>query len=382
MSKNRFLMNHIAICSNIPVFWNNKIQDEEHCAKYFGASWMPLFVQKAKKLKYKVVSGDIAIVMLKNKEVLPDDIYVIQELNAKHGKKLIAMGAKGAILTGAESPLFSYYFYDNLKKISQNFRYKKLFNGAYTLINQTQDDISNLQIYFPSYSLNDKKYNTDLTKREFMVMIAANKSGYPPFPKGLKNQVIWIVHFFYKHISLSFKIAQQSELHSKRIEIIKYFGKRNKLKLFGSAWKEYFRFQKEERAELKEVITKLNPTFVDDKVQELSKYKFVVCFENIAFDGYVTEKIIHCFIAGTIPIYLGAKDIKKFIPTNCFIDFRNFSTLEKLENYLDKLSNAKIKEYIKNGKKFLESENGKKYSYEVFAQDILNTIKSIDDNNR
>jgi len=374
-------MKTIVICSNIPVFWNNKILDKEHCSKYFGASWMPIFAELVKQFNFEVISGDIALDRVKNNDLNLKDIYVIQELNAKHGIKLINLGAKGLVLTGAESPLFSYYFYDNFKKYIDKFIYKKLFNGSYKLINYNFDNIKNTQFYFPSYSLNEEFKNQEWNNRKFMVMIAANKNGYSPCPSGMKNKFIWSVHYIYKLFSISFKIAQANELHSKRLEIIKYFAHKNRLDLFGSNWKEYFRFKISERNELKEIIEKLNPSFVDDKIETLSKYKFTVCFENIAFDGYITEKIIHCFISGTIPIYLGANDINKFIPKSCFIDFRDFLNFEELDSYLTNLNERDALSIIENGKSFLESEDGKKYSYEYFAQEMLNIVKSIDDNN-
>lgn len=373
----------IAICSNIPIFWNNKILDHEFCAQYFGASWMPIFSEIAMNNGYKVVSGDIALYLLKRENLLAHNVLVIQELNAKHGKALLKMGARGAILTGAESPLFSYFFYDHLKKIASHFAYKKLFDGSFALINEKKDDGSNFQFFFPSYSIHDDSKNEDLQKRNFMVMIAANKNGYSPIPKGLKNKITWLIHFTYKLFSSSFKKAQSHELHTKRLEMIKYFGVKNMLHLFGSNWQDYFRFETTNREELKTIIEKLNPNFVQDKIETLSQYKFAICFENISFDGYITEKIIHCFLAGTIPIYLGADNITDYIPSNCFIDFRNYKSLEDLETFLLNLKNEDIEKIIDNGKKFLGNKAGQKFSYEYFAQDILEKIKSLNhDNNQ
>jgi hypothetical protein len=40
----------------------------------------------------------------------------------------------------------------------------------------------------------------------------------------------------------------------------------------------------------------------------ISQYKFMLCFENSMGYGYVTEKIIQVYLAGTIPIYWGDRD--------------------------------------------------------------------------
>lgn len=47
-------------------------------------------------------------------------------------------------------------------------------------------------------------------------------------------------------------------------------------------------------------------TFVEDKLAYLRNYKFNICPENVDSPGYVTEKLIEAFAAGTIPIYLGS----------------------------------------------------------------------------
>jgi hypothetical protein len=49
---------------------------------------------------------------------------------------------------------------------------------------------------------------------------------------------------------------------------------------------------------------------VGDKLEALSKYKYAYCYENAKEPGYLTEKLIHCLIAGAQPIYMGAVDPK------------------------------------------------------------------------
>jgi len=44
---------------------------------------------------------------------------------------------------------------------------------------------------------------------------------------------------------------------------------------------------------------------VSDKVKTLSQYRYSLCFENTFTPGYVTEKIIDSFLAGSIPLYWG-----------------------------------------------------------------------------
>lgn len=45
------------------------------------------------------------------------------------------------------------------------------------------------------------------------------------------------------------------------------------------------------------------------KEEGLDEYMFSVAVENGAYNGYFTEKILDCFLTGTVPIYLGAPNI-------------------------------------------------------------------------
>ena len=45
-------------------------------------------------------------------------------------------------------------------------------------------------------------------------------------------------------------------------------------------------------------------------IETLQDYKFSICIENYIDDDYFTEKILNCFATGTIPVYIGAKNIK------------------------------------------------------------------------
>jgi hypothetical protein len=94
-----------------------------------------------------------------------------------------------------------------------------------------------------------------------------------------------------------------------------------------------------------------------DKLQTLSRYLFNLCFENYRAEGYVTEKIIDCFYAGTIPVYLGAPDISTYVPRDAFIDARKFSSYRDLLAFLRELSTqpTTLNNYIETGKRFLKS---------------------------
>jgi hypothetical protein len=108
-------------------------------------------------------------------------------------------------------------------------------------------------------------------------------------------------------------------------------------------------------------IKKIYKGACNSKIETMTKYKFSLCFENLKMDGYITEKIFDCFFAGTVPIYWGCTDIDKWIPANCYIDIRKFSTPKDLAFYLKSVSNDEIEKYKENAKKFLQSEAAQGY---------------------
>ena len=109
----------------------------------------------------------------------------------------------------------------------------------------------------------------------------------------------------------------------------------------------------------------------------MKDYKFAICFENSKnYTGWITEKIFHCFFAGTIPIYYGASNISDIIPSNCFIDYRKFKNNEELILFLENMTDKISQSYIKNIKKYLLSNYFKQnFGLNVFSNNIIKPIK-------
>jgi|688.fasta_scaffold149291_2 hypothetical protein len=85
----------------------------------------------------------------------------------------------------------------------------------------------------------------------------------------------------------------------------------------------------------------------DNKIETLSKYRFAFVIENTVDQlNYISEKIFDCFLGGTVPIYLGTQNIKLLIDPKCFIDYRDFSNIESLNNYLTTMEQQKYDDYI------------------------------------
>eukprot|EP00614_Pseudopedinella_elastica_P011199 CAMPEP_0172605350 /NCGR_PEP_ID=MMETSP1068-20121228/25591_1 /TAXON_ID=35684 /ORGANISM="Pseudopedinella elastica, Strain CCMP716" /LENGTH=418 /DNA_ID=CAMNT_0013407727 /DNA_START=310 /DNA_END=1566 /DNA_ORIENTATION=+ len=74
-----------------------------------------------------------------------------------------------------------------------------------------------------------------------------------------------------------------------------------------------------------------NETYLDRVVEVYKAYRFVICFENSRIGGYVTEKIVSAFLAGSIPIYLGAPDIEAHFNPASFVNCHGTTLAECAE---------------------------------------------------
>ena len=50
-------------------------------------------------------------------------------------------------------------------------------------------------------------------------------------------------------------------------------------------------------------------------INTIGSYKFYLAFENSIAKDYVTERVFHALYCGTVPIYLGAENVREFMPT-------------------------------------------------------------------
>jgi len=199
------------------------------------------------------------------------------------------------------------------------------------------------------------------TNRKFLVMINANK-----LPR-----VYW------------------QELYTERLRALEFFSRNGEIDLYGFGWNEpsyrvgktwvpyslrriqrlalhhWQRFRRDPRWL---AICRAYRGPAISKAETLGRYTFAICFENMVLKGWITEKIFDCFFAGTIPVYRGTPDITDYVPANCFIDMRNFSTYEGLRAFLKALRQKDIARYKENARAYLASEKFKPFSREAFVE--------------
>lgn len=78
---------------------------------------------------------------------------------------------------------------------------------------------------------------------------------------------------------------------------------------------------------------------VENKLEFQKNYKFSLAFENTSQKGYITEKIVEAWAAGTIPIYWGASDIAQEFNERAFINCNKYTSIEEVIDVIREIDN-------------------------------------------
>ena len=257
------------------------------------------------------------------------ELQIVQEETNAVGFALLEKGARGAVLLCLESPLFAPVFYDQLIELKSKFNRQILFGSLGTD-----------RAYFPSFDRTKRrKPELWITRKQKFCFVTSNKhfAQYQDIPG-------WAV-------SPSWQGALKHQLHNDRYILIDKLNRQKVLDLYGKGWPP----------NMTPLATEIPP---GEKCEVMSQYYFGIAMENTIMPGYVTEKIIDCLVAGTVPVYVGAQDITHYVPQDCFIDLKKFQW-PKGETAV---------EMIKRGQRFLDSELGDRFSYQAFAERLLKAI--------
>jgi len=116
----------------------------------------------------------------------------------------------------------------------------------------------------------------------------------------------------------------------------------------------------------------------ENKQETLKRYTFTLSFENCDCDGYISEKINHAFMAGTIPLYWGGGSLlKDTLPSNCYIDCRDQDP-NLIFEMIKKMSRQDIISYRKAAIDFLKSDLADRFTYKYLAREIVCRLEAMD----
>ena len=133
-----------------------------------------------------------------------------------------------------------------------------------------------------------------------------------------------------KNVSIIASDKSMCEIHKIRAELARYYIGDDRVDCYGRAVDRY----------------------IEKKSEALEEYRYSIVLENSETSYYFTEKILDCFAAMTIPIYMGATQIDKFFNSDGIIriskqQLSDFGNVDKIidscceQDYLSRLDAVK-----------------------------------------
>ena len=187
-----------------------------------------------------------------------------------------------------------------------------------------------------------------------------------------------------------FKTQKENDLYEERLRVIRWYEANYPLdfELYGLGWdKPSPAFTTTEK--IKRRINRLRsqlfsyqpfPSFkgpITNKDSVLLNTKFSYCYENVKdLPNYITEKIFDSLMAGCVPIYWGANNVTSYIPKECFIDRRDFKSMEALHDFLNGIDALKYQSYQDAISSFLQSPQMQLFDADSYVDTIVRKIST------
>jgi hypothetical protein len=276
------------------------------------------------------------------------------------------------------------------KSYIKNFK-EKFF---YLYINEPRSIISeqwenSTHHYFDRIFINNKKYLKKNNKNNNKYIYA---NGITVVTKNFKLENKKIKKYFSVLFAANRPIINAASLYKHKINLINYFEKNcpSELLLFGINWDINYFYKEKYLIILNKFLNYLKKInlhnfffnkkkvyrgFFQNKIQKVSEAKFDFCIENSDYEGFLTGRIFHSFFAGTVPVYLGSKNIEKYIPNNTFVNFRKFKSIKSLHDYLSNMNNRTYNNYLKNIRIFLKSKKFYNFTLEHDVEIITKELR-------
>lgn len=367
---------HLAVCSDNENFKLDKLREREWSRQFPGSGWVTCLYKKSIDEGFEVASGDVAIKKIQAGKWTANEVYVVQDLMSKDANKLIDLGANPLAIMCYEASIYAPLFYENVNEISEPFKFKLGYGFGDGRLN-CFGAVTNR---FPSFYQEDILKFKEWGGRGEISMVAGNKyrvkNNYLPASPNVVNLMRQLKHWINKIKFNKYEESLERSLHDERLRAVEYFSNKQIIDIYGAGWERWDDHPTEWEKRLSKLVKSSYKGTCINKISTIGNYRFNLCYENMVERGYVTEKIIDCLVAGTVPLYLGATDIEQYIPAESFVDKREFDSYDELREYLNQIDEEKAVQMIMTGREFLNSKEGQLHSYEGFAQYIFDMVST------
>ena len=278
-----------------------------------------------------------------------------------------ASGARAVISWSLESPLVAHRAFHRLDRIAESSRATLTFRGAKRLV---KDPASITEVNYP---ITPRPPIEDAwEEREFAALIASSKHVRPSLSdvdlrRPYKSARVTAANLLARSYGLR-RTWTVPDLYERRVAVIEAMSREPGFALFGRGW---------DRSQVIDpgAIRASYRGLAGDKLDTLAGFRFAICFENTRFPGYITEKIFDSFLAGAIPVYLGAPDVADLIPPGAFVHASDHSDFDELRRYLVDMSPDVAAGYLAEGRRFLASPAFEPFHERTFVSTVVGAVR-------
>ncbi len=280
-------------------------------------------------------------------------------------ERLLAGGARPAVLVSFEPPVIAWSLYERLPRLSQQFDHVFLFEGARERVARGFHALR-----FPVSCPPPRLASVPWAQRRFVAMINSNKAlpratdprRWPDRPREVSLKRL-VAGWRYRPIA--------RDHYAARLSAIDAFPD---LDLYGEGWTQ--RHPAVSPAQHQHALRAYRGS-VADKLAVLAEYRFSLAIENTWFPGYVSEKLFDCLFAGTVPVYDGAPDVARYVPADAFVDARQFRDYAAMRQFLLAMTEDRWRQYLAAGQAFLASPSFEPFCADTFARDLVDALNAV-----
>ena len=210
-------------------------------------------------------------------------------------------------------------------------------------------------------------------KKYFPLDLPAYKDICKIQPKNFKDRKLLL------DITSNKRLRSKDAISDFRYKTICYFSDNHSesFDLYGFGWNQNITKVLLRRFRPTGLYSKLLKSYkgqVKNKKETCENYKFLICYENTIFDSYISNKIFDAFNSKIVPIYMGCDNIEDFIPSNCFINRKDFSNDKELYNFINSMNENTWLSYLDAALDFYQSSKSDKFSEVHFSSEIIKKL--------
>ena len=362
----------IVIDSSHPLARENRCFDPAVEYTGCGHALNVRLAREARRRGLKIVTADAYLTMA-------DPSFhaaCVTDMVTAYTDRIVAKGAEPGICISLESPLNAQRFYHHIIQYAGRFRHNYQFRGTQDRLRTTGTRFH--AVVFPVETRSPLPLRP-WRERDHLVLVNSNKRAAARNVRNLKEFVQAVVlQSRFRIWRLTDPWLRIREIYVDRIEAIRFFSDHPGFRLYGLGWDQPIPgFGLAYQRAVRKAYAGAIPSDVRIKRQVMSGFRYAICFENCSFPGYITEKILDCFLAGCIPVYLGAPDITDSVPPEAFIDFRRFTSFAELDRYLNDLSERESMRYIAAARDFLASKDFDQFYVDTIVHAMVENLQSV-----